>query len=197
MKNYRAFTIVEVTVATLISAAVIAACYEAFTSIRAVSERENQSMDVSWQMLGALETIREDLMHAVPVAHGDETMFAADNPSPAVESIKLLEFYALTLSNLSPELFGTRLIRRIEYNLVKEGDSNSLYRVEEQIAGADKKLIARNIEDAEILIHDGKRFVSSYSSKHLLPTYIETELTVSGQKWPLAVRLPCGNIETQ
>jgi type II secretory pathway component PulJ len=197
MKNCRAFTIVEVTVATLISAVVIAACYETFTSIRAVSERENQSMDESWQMLGALETIREDLMHAVPIAHGDETMFAADNPSPDVESIKLLGFYALTLSNLPPKLFGTRLIHRIEYQLLKESDSNSLYRVEEQITGADKKLIAGNIEEVRILIHDGRRFVSSYSSKYQLPAYIEIELAVSGQKWPLAVRLPCGYVDIQ
>jgi type II secretory pathway component PulJ len=197
MKNYRAFTIVEVTVATLISAAVIAASYETFTSIRTVSERENQSMEESWQMLAALEIIKEDLMHAVPAVHGDATMFEGNNPSPGFESFTLLGFYALTLSNLSPKLFGTRIIYRIEYQLVKEGDSNSLYRVEEQIAGTDKKLIARNIENIRMLIHDGRRFVSSYSSKHLLPAYIEIELSVSGQKWPLAVRLPCGNVDTQ
>lgn len=199
MKTQRGFTIVELTVALSISAMVLAMGYELFKTLRFVGDRQDQSMVESWEIINVLGQIREDLVHALPKAYGQEAMFVGDNATFEFEEFKLLQFYSLCVTGQFNEVCGIRQIHRIEYELVKEKDSICLYRTATPIVGKNKlynnenrKLIFGKIEEISISFHNGGRLESSFSSKQYLPVYVELELTAYGQTWPLAVKLPCG-----
>ncbi|MDH4241338.1 MAG: type II secretion system GspH family protein, partial [Phycisphaerae bacterium] len=78
MKTQRGFTIVELTVALSVSAMVLATGYEMFKTLRLVGDRQDQSMVELWEIMNVLDQIREDLVHAVPKAYGQEAMFVGD-----------------------------------------------------------------------------------------------------------------------
>lgn len=198
MKTQRGFTIVELTVALSVSAMVLATGYELFKTLRFVGERQDQSMVELWEIMNVLGQIREDLVHVVPKAYGQEAMFVGDNATFEFEEFKLLQFYSLLTGQFN-EVCGIRRIHRIEYGLVKENDSICLYRTATPVVGRKKlynndnrKIIFSKIEDLSISFHNGERLETSFSSKQSLPVYVEFEFTAYGQTWPLAVKLPCG-----
>jgi type II secretion system protein J len=198
MKTQRGFTIVELTVALSVSAMVLATGYEMFKTLRLVGDRQDQSMVELWEIMNVLDQVREDLVHAVPKAYGQEAMFVGDNATFEFEECKILQFYSL-LTGQSNEVCGIRRIHRIEYGLVKEKDSMCLYRTATPVVGANKlynsenrKIIFTKIEDIGMSFNNGERLETSFSSKQSLPVYVEFEFTAYGQIWPLAVRLPCG-----
>lgn len=198
-KRLNGFTVVELTVALSVSAAVLVTGYELFTALKTVGEKQNQSTVELWEMTDALEQISEDLMHAVPKTYGQEILFAGANPAFEFEEFKLLKFYSFWVSDVFTEVSGVRAIYRIEYKLVKEKDLIRLYRVATPVLGSNQlsdgettKLICSNVEEVNIFFHDGRRLERSFSSKQHLPAYVELELTAYGQSWPLAVSVPCG-----
>lgn len=189
----------ELIVALSLSAVVLATGYELFKALRAVSDRQNQSMAELWKMMNALDQVREDLIHAVPKSYGKEAVFTGGNAVPEFKEFKLLKFYSLCVSDHLNEVCGVRQIHRIEYMLVKEKDSLYLYRIATPIIGKaeltnyeDRKSLFGKIEEVKISFHNGHRLAPSFSSKEQLPVYVELQLTAYGQTWMLAVRLPCG-----
>ncbi|MHC4286588.1 MAG: hypothetical protein ACYSWZ_27065, partial [Planctomycetota bacterium] len=150
-----------------------------------------------WEIIDVLGQIREDLVHAVPKAYGQEAMFVGDNAAFEFGEFKLLQFYSLVTGRFN-EVCGIRRIHRIEYGLVKEKDSICLYRTATPAVGSNnlynnknRKIIFSKIEDLNISFHNGERLETSFSSKESIPVYVEFELTAYGQTWPLAVKLPC------
>lgn len=203
-KTPNGFTIVELTVAMLISAAVLAAGYDLFKSLRATAGRQEQSATLSQEMAGALEQIRGDLLHAVAISNdSNEAVFVGANPVPDSEKSTLLEFNSLCTGSRPDKICGVRQIHRIKYELAKENNSMYLYRWSVPAVGknklngdGNKKLIFDGIEQLKILFYNGKDLLPSFSSEVNLPVYVKLELTADGRSWPLTVKLPCGAAET-
>lgn len=202
--NIKGFTVVELTVALLVSAVVLATAYELFGALREVSTRQNQAMSDLWTMTDALEQIRDDLMHAVAISNGEESVFAGGFDFDSQEP-RLLKFNSLCVAENPAKLNGVREVYRIEYVLVQEKDVISLYRIailsigRSKAPGSDtnRKLILNNIEDIKIMFYDGHTLKTLFSSKQNLPVYVEMEFTALGQSWPLVVTLPCGTVESE
>ena len=195
----KGFTIVELTVALVVSAMVLAAGYELFKTLKYVGDRQEQSMDESWEMANALCRIREDLMQSVPRAYGQEAVFSGYNITTDFQEYKLLQFYSLCVMGQYSKVSGVHQIHKVEYELVKEQGSIHLYRTvtpmvarNEQDSSRNRKPILSEIEEIKLFFHDGRQLKTSFSSKQYLPVYVRLELTALGQTWPLAVKLPCG-----
>lgn len=198
-KILNGFTIVELTVALLVSAIVLVTGYELFKSLRSVGDAQDQSLAESWEMINVLDRIREDLIQAVPRAYGQETMFSGHSPAAEFEEFKLLQFYSLCITDRPNKVSGIRQIHKIEYELVKEKGSIHLYRTATPMVAKDnrangeyRKPIFGKIEEIKIFFHNGHQLKPSFSSKQYLPVYVRLELTAWGQTWPLVVKLPCG-----
>ncbi len=196
-KRKDGFTLVVLMVAFLISATGLAAGYELFTVLQTVSDRQDESISVSWEMTNALEQIREDLIHATDKKHGQGPLFAGGNK-------KLLKFYSLCLIEHQNGITGIRQISKIEYELVKENDLLYLYRSmtpisnrPDQSTSKGKKLLSMNIEDAKIFFYRDNKLEPSFSSSQNLPLYVKLEITVKGQTWPLGVWLPCSTTDSE
>ncbi len=198
-RTFNGFTIVELTVALTVSAIVLGTGYELFKALRNTASKQDSSMVTSWEVVDALEQLREDLLHALPTSYSEQAVFSGSNPNFETERFKLLEFYSLSLTDNPGGLCGVRQINRIEYELVKENDSMCLYRTAipncsmVQASNAQsRKLLLDEIEQIEIFFYNGNKLQPAFSSKEHLPVYVKIELTANGQTWPLAVELPCG-----
>lgn len=198
------FTIVELTLALSVSAMVLATGYELFKTLRAVGGKQDQFLADSGQIINILDQIREDLVHAVPKAYGQEAVFVGNNITFDSDESKLLQFYSLCVTDQFNEICGMRQIHRIAYELIKEKDSISLYRTVAPIVAKDnpssdqkKEPILDKVDEIKISFHNGSRLEPSFFSKQYLPVYVKLELTAYGQVWPLTVKLPCGTANTE
>ena len=203
-KTPNGFTIAELTVAMLVSAAVLAAGYDLFKALRDTAERQGQALTLSQEVAEALEQIRDDLLHATVISDdSDKAVFTGDNPILNIGKFTLLEFNSLCAGGRPDKICGVRQIHRIKYELARENDSICLYRSAVPMVGKNKsnddnkKLIFNKIEQIKIFFYNGKNLLPSLSSKLNLPVYIKLELTAEGQTWPLAVKLPCGTAEME
>jgi len=203
-ETQRGFTIVELTVALSVSAVVLMSGYELFKTLKSVGGRQDESMAECQEIMGVLDQIREDLVHAVPKAYGQKAVFVGCNPASDFEEFKLLQFYSLCLANHPDKVCGIRQIHRIEYELVKEKDSIYLYRTAKPMVGSNtlssdgnRKLILGKIERIKVVFYNAGRLEPSFSSEDYLPACVELELTAYGQTWPLAVKLPCGAMNAE
>jgi prepilin-type N-terminal cleavage/methylation domain-containing protein len=203
-KFWNGFTIVELTVALSVSAMVLATGYELFKTLRAVGGKQDQFMTESERIINVLDQIREDLLHAVPNAYGQEAVFVGNNIIFDSNESKLLQFYSLGVTDRFNEICGVRQIHRIAYESIKEEDSICLHRTVVPIVTKDnsssdqnKEPILDKIDEIKISFHNGSRLETSFSSKQYLPVYVKLELTAYGQVWPLAVKLPCGTANTE
>ncbi|NIA16954.1 MAG: prepilin-type N-terminal cleavage/methylation domain-containing protein [Planctomycetes bacterium] len=202
-KTSNGFTIVELTVAMLVSAVILAAGYDLFKALRDTARRQEQAITLSRKMAEALEQIRGDLLHAIPY-DGNGAVFIGANPAIDSGKSTLLEFNSLCTGSRGDKIRGVRQIHRIRYELTRENDSICLYRRAVPAVGKNnsknddnKKLIFNGIEQIKILFYNGKKLLSSFSSKLNLPVYVKLELTAKGRSWPLTVKLPCGTAETE
>jgi len=200
----RGFTIVELTVALIVSAVVLATGYELFKKLRLAGDRQSQSMFEVWEIIDALDRIREDLIHAAPKAYAQQLVFVGDNTASDFKKFKLLQFYSFCIADHFNNVSGMRQIHKVEYELVKEKDSIHLYRTIVPIIGKTEltdyrhsKRISSKVEEFKIYFYDGHTLKTSFSSKQQLPVYLQFELTAHGQTWPLAVNLPCGITSTE
>ena len=197
------FTVIELTVAMLVSAAVLAAGYDLFRALRNTAERQGQAVTLSQEMAEVIEQIRGDLLHAVAISDDDnKAVFVGDNPVFNTRKFTLLEFNSLCTGGRPDKICGVRQIHRIKYELARENNSISLYRsavpaVGKNKSNNNKKLIFNRIEQLKIFFYNGKDLLPSFSSKLNLPVYIKLELTAEGQSWALTVKLPCGVAETE
>ncbi|MBW7989241.1 MAG: prepilin-type N-terminal cleavage/methylation domain-containing protein [Planctomycetes bacterium] len=203
-KLWNGFTIVELTVALSVSAMVLATGYELFKTLRTVGGKQDEFLAESGRIINVLDQIREDLLHAVPKAYGQEAVFVGNNIIFDSNDTKLLQFYSLGVTDRFNEICGVRQIHRIVYESIKEDDSICLYRTVAPIVAKDspssdqkKEPILNKIDEIKISFHNGSRLETSFFSKEYLPVYVKLELTAYGQVWPLAVKLPCGTANTE
>lgn len=187
-----------------VSATAMVAGYELFRALKDIGSRESRSIVESWEIVDALEIIRQDLMGAVAKSYDNGIVFAGDNASFDSADSKFLKFYSLCTADYFDDLCGVRQIYRIEYELAKEGESFCLYRTVSSIAGRNnlssekgRKLIHSNIEGGKILFRRGDKLETSFSSKKSLPVYLELKLIADGHSWLLGVAMPCGIAGTE
>jgi type II secretory pathway pseudopilin PulG len=195
MSASKAFTVVELTIALLVSAVLLASGHQLFIVLKNAADRQDQLMAQTAEVTDALEQVREDLLHSVPAAEGRRPVFTGG-------AEKMLVFYSLCLSDLCEGLCGPRQVYKVEYTLVKEGDLMGLYRIATPIVakdtpvdGSNKQLLCGHIEEAEVFFHDRNRLVPSFSSDRNLPVCVQLKITAYGRTWPLLVGLPCANAD--
>jgi hypothetical protein len=186
-----AFTVVELTVAMVVSALVLGAACELLGTLRSVARKQSRDLLRATQVTEALELIRDDLMHALARPDDQQIIFTGGDT-------KLMQFHAFCPAEFPGDLSGVRQICRVEYELQTQYETGKLYRLVTPLAGPaqpqtneDKKLLCDNINKALIRFHDGRRLLTSFSSKSHLPTYVKLVVTVHGRIWPLTVGLPC------
>jgi type II secretory pathway pseudopilin PulG len=192
-----AFTIVELTVAMVVSALVLAAACELLGTLRSVARKQSRDLLRAAQVTDALELIRDDLMHALAKPDDQQIIFTGGD-------IKLMQFHAFCPAEFPSDISGIRQICRVEYELQTQNEIGKLYRLVTPIVGpaqsqanGNKKLLCDNIDKALIWFHDGQRLLPSFSSKSHLPTYVKLVLTIHGRIWPLTVGLPCAKPDAE
>lgn len=202
-REYRGFTVAELIVAMTISAVTLLSGYELFVSLKTAGDRQSEDLATTAGTVHGLDRIREDLLHAVARAESREPIFIGSNPTldDQTQTSPLLWFYSLCTGRGEGWARDLRQMCQVSYVLEKTKDSVCLYRHCIPVIGtrpaSNQELILDGVEQIQVTFHNGQQWESSFSSKDKLPVGVELTITVSGQKWPLSVELPCGGSEGQ
>lgn len=193
----------ELIVAMTISAVTLLSGYELFVSLKIAGDRQSEDLATTAGIVHGLDRIREDFLHAVARAESREPIFVGGNPAldNQTQTSQLLGFYSLCAGCGEGWIRGLRQMCQVSYDVVKTKDSVCLYRSAAPVAGigpaSGRELILEGVEQIRITFHNGQQWESRFSSKDKLPVGVELTVTVSGQQWPLSVKLPCGGSEGQ
>jgi prepilin-type N-terminal cleavage/methylation domain-containing protein len=199
----KGFTVAELIVAMTISAVTLLSGYELFAALKTAGDRQSEGLAATAGIVHGLDSIREDLLHAVPRAGSREPIFTGTNPAleGEAQTAQLLAFYSLCAQGGADWVRGLRQIHYVTYEVsVKTKDSLCLYRSVCPAIGTgqvSRELILDSVEQIRIAFRNGEQLEPSFSSKDKLPASVELTVASKGQIWPLSVKLPCGEPEGQ
>ena len=202
-RQTKGFTVAELIVAMTISAVTLLSGYELFVSLKTAGDRQSEDLATTAGIVHGLDRIREDLLHAVVRPESHEPIFVGGNPAldDQTQTSQLLWFYSLCTGCGAGWARALRQMYQVSYVLEKTEDSVCLYRHCIPVVGpgsaSNRELILDGVQQIQVAFHNGQQSESHFSSKDKLPAGVELTVTVSGQPWPLSVKLPCGGSEGQ